>query len=369
MSIATTSKHQMKEKGKNMPRFASYPDQFIHQADLLFLKNDKGYKYALVIVDIGSRLLDAEPLKTKSSVAVLKGIQAIYDRGPLKLPHGRIEVDDGSEFKASVSAWFKKKKIPIRVAKTARHRQQAIVERKNQALGDKIDGRIKYQERKTKQPSSQWTSYLKIIVKKMNEKQMKENEKKKKKKKQPDPAEARIVKTDKDGKEVEHYPCKGDSCNALEQGTRVRVALEIPRDELTGKRLHGKFRNKETRWSDIKTITHTIITPNNPPRYAVDDVYDATYTKEQLQVVTKETEIESEFGEDDILPEINDKGDEQYYVEKIVGKKKVKRQWKVEVKWTGFKETTWEPLTTMRKEIPDMVKEYEDSLKKPQKKK
>ena len=37
----------------------------IHQADILYLPNDDGYKYGLTVVDVGSRLTDCEPLKSK----------------------------------------------------------------------------------------------------------------------------------------------------------------------------------------------------------------------------------------------------------------------------------------------------------------
>jgi len=48
------------------------------QADLLFLPEDEGYKYLLVVVDIATRLCDAEPLKSKESKVVAKAIQRIF---------------------------------------------------------------------------------------------------------------------------------------------------------------------------------------------------------------------------------------------------------------------------------------------------
>ena len=99
---------------------------------------------------------------------------------------------------------------------------------------------------------------------------------------------ADVIKKDKDGNDVEMYPCQGDSCNALEQGTKVRVALVAPKDNVTGKRLHGKFRDSDVRWSTkISTITHTILKPNQPPMYIVDDDYSAAHTKEQLQIFSR----------------------------------------------------------------------------------
>ena len=39
----------------------------VHQADLLFLPHDYGYKYALTVVDVASRYKQAEALKNKVS--------------------------------------------------------------------------------------------------------------------------------------------------------------------------------------------------------------------------------------------------------------------------------------------------------------
>jgi len=66
-----------KEKGDNMPHF-QYPNpNIIHQADLLFLPNDNGYKFLLVVVDVGSRLCDAVPLKTKSDMEIIQAFNTI----------------------------------------------------------------------------------------------------------------------------------------------------------------------------------------------------------------------------------------------------------------------------------------------------
>ncbi|EGG15646.1 hypothetical protein DFA_10488 [Cavenderia fasciculata] len=51
----------------NMPHIQEYTDNFKQQADLLFLPDDNGFKYALVVVDLASRLTDAEPLQNKTA--------------------------------------------------------------------------------------------------------------------------------------------------------------------------------------------------------------------------------------------------------------------------------------------------------------
>ena len=40
------------------------------KADLLFLPNDNGYKYLLVVVDIATRKTDAEPIKNKDNTTL-----------------------------------------------------------------------------------------------------------------------------------------------------------------------------------------------------------------------------------------------------------------------------------------------------------
>ncbi len=61
-----------KEKGPTMPHFENNVSNAIQQADILYLSDDKGYKYALVIVDIADHRIDAQQLKTITAQSVLK---------------------------------------------------------------------------------------------------------------------------------------------------------------------------------------------------------------------------------------------------------------------------------------------------------
>ena len=96
-----------KDKGLNVPHFQPVDPNITQQADLLTLPADDGYRYALVVVDNGSRKVDAQPLKNKDSKTVLNAFKAIYKRGILKIPE-RMEVDAGSEFKGEVKDFFEK---------------------------------------------------------------------------------------------------------------------------------------------------------------------------------------------------------------------------------------------------------------------
>ena len=115
----------------------------VHQADLLFLPHDKLprkiYKYALTVVDIASRYKEAEPLASKNSDEVAKAFQSIYWRSPLTWPQ-MLQVDPGREFMGAVTKEMEKHKTYIRRGRTEIHRDQAIVERLNRTLAERLFG-------------------------------------------------------------------------------------------------------------------------------------------------------------------------------------------------------------------------------------
>ena len=71
----------------SMPQFAT--PNHIHQSDLLSLPHDKfqkkTYKYALNIVDVGSRYKGSYQLATKNSKEVAQAFQWVYENTPLTL--------------------------------------------------------------------------------------------------------------------------------------------------------------------------------------------------------------------------------------------------------------------------------------------
>ena len=319
-----------------------YPKpNFWQQCDLLFLPNDKGFTYCLVVVDIGSRQVDAEPLQSKNSVDVLKALNTIWKRKILNVPK-ILTTDQGNEFKGDVVKGLNKLDIILKIAKTGRHRQVALVERKNQTIGNLIHKLIIHDELATGKSSSSWTKALPIIIKVINEK-VKENFKK-----QKDSFENRIIKVD----------------DMLQEGDNVRVQLDNPMS-LQGNKLHGRFRSGDIRFNPtIRTIKYILIKQNQPPIYLLDGNHgslkvDTTgYTRNQLQLVSH----------NEILPTtpIMDIEDDRYEVEKIIGKKIEKGKIFYLIKWKGYniKDATYEPKDELMKDIPQRIKRYEESLKK-----
>ena len=127
------------------PKFDVATPNSVHQADLLFLPHDnllcgrKIYKYALTVVDVASRYKEAEPLTSKDSAEVAKAFQSIYRRSPLTWPQ-MLQVDPGREFMGSVTQEMEKHKTYIRRGRTEIHRDQAIVERFNRTLSERLFG-------------------------------------------------------------------------------------------------------------------------------------------------------------------------------------------------------------------------------------
>lgn len=322
-----------KDKGKDMPRFQTFKSGLIQQADLLHLPNDKGFEYALVVVDNASKKVDAQPLKDAKAITVRNAFKSIYSRSVLDLPKLRIEVDGGPEFKGETKKYFQDNGIGMRVAKPYRHRQQALVERKNLSIGSALLKRQTAQEILTGVPDRQWTADLPKIVKQMNENV--------KDKKIPDPPSKVIVTP--------------GSKNILQRGTKVRVALEVPRDVTEGKILHGKFRSSDIRWDmKIRTIREVLIKPGFPPMYLVDgdkgpnkDFEPVAYTRNQLQIVSADEKPPSM----DVIRGKPDLWAIQTIVRKLDNGKYL-------VKWKAG-DGTQETRERLEEDVPDMLKEFD----------
>ena len=133
------------------PRFDVRTPNEVHQADLLFLPHDrpgrgkKLYKYALTVVDVASRYKAARPLTSKHADEVAKSFTDIYKTGPLSWPR-LLQVDPGREFMGVVSKLMTQHNVKIRRGRVNIHRDQAIVERFNRTLSERLFSHQQAQE-------------------------------------------------------------------------------------------------------------------------------------------------------------------------------------------------------------------------------
>lgn len=296
----------------------------------------------MVVVDIGSRKTDVEPLKAKTAISVYHGFKAIYNRNILQFPN-QIDVDSGSEFKGIVKDWFEHEGTLVHVGVPGRHRQLALVERRNQIIGKRIYELLLEEELTTGRPASKWMQHIRSIIDDMNSKAEKE------------PIE----------KEDDEYEFTDYNRQLLSIGTKVRTALDNPMDMTTRENLMGRFRTTDIKWDPkIKTIKEVIIQPNQPPLYLVSDDKNGTdhrmaFTRNRLQEVKHEpikqmkTQEPSEDG--------------YYVVEKIIDKRVIHGNVQYLVKWKGYpkSQATWEPFQTLYEDAPTLIRRYEaNQLKK-----
>lgn len=134
----------------------------------------------------------------------------------------------------------------------------------------------------------------------------------------------------------------------MEVGTRVRVILDYPQD-FEGKRLHGKFRAGDLRYEKkIRKVEGVMINPGQPILYTVEGIPRTAFTIEQLKEV------------DDSLQGLKP-SKIKFEVEKLLKRKKIKGKVHFWVKWKNYNtnNNTWEPRTALKKDVPDMVKDFE----------
>ena len=325
-------KKPSKEKKNEMPRFYNFEENDTHQADLLYLPDDGGYKYCLVIVDIATRKVDAEPLKNRSAADVLNAMKKIYNnykRKILQTPD-KLIVDSGTEFKGPFLKYLTYNKIHVKKALRGRHRQLALVERKNQIIGRILFMRMFAQELLTGETSKEWVKDLPKIIQKINEKYS------------HDPF------TDEELLE-KFNPWEDLKQNMIPLGTNVRVALDEPLD-IGDAKLHGKFRDTDHRWTtDIYQVTDYVFDPHQPILYKINKPLKenerVVYTIKQLQIVSP--------NEQDPNIKVIRGTPKQYAVKQLIDKRKKGKKTEYLVWFRGYKksDSSWIDSKNISKEL------------------
>ena len=147
----------------------AYDKDYSQQADLLFLPEDQGFKYALVVVDVATRKADAQPIKNKKPETVVKAIRKIWARPYINQAKIFLKVDDGTEFKGQFKDYMKKNNIILMRGKPGRSRGQAVAEYINLVIGKSIMMKQTNDELAEDEENTEWVDELPIIIKEYNE--------------------------------------------------------------------------------------------------------------------------------------------------------------------------------------------------------
>ena len=267
------------------PKFDVATPNSVHQADLLFLPHDKLprgkkiYKYALTVVDIANRYKEAEPLTSKNSDEVAKAFQAIYKRGPLACPQ-MLQVDPGREFMGAVTKETEKHKTYIRRGRTEIHRDQAIVERFNRTLAERLFGHQYAVEMLLPEGkrSTEWVKRLPDVVGALNNEVTSLTGKK--------PAVAIKEKEVSSRPSTKYNRLVGVNEKKLPPLIHVRYLYQP--GELEG----GTKRATDPIWSlKVYQIVENKTKPNEPVVYYLSDGPKRGFVREELLVVPPNTQL------------------------------------------------------------------------------
>lgn len=252
----------------------------IHQADLLFLPHDtvkqKKYKYALVVVDIASRYIDAEPLTSKYSREVSKAFEKIYSRR-LKWPK-TIIIDPGTEFMGDVTKIMKDKSIIIQRSEANNHRAQALVERANRTIAEKLFSHqyAKKMIMENNERSREWVERLPAVIRSINSGVKRITGK--------SPIEGIKLKEVNEN-HVNYKRPVGLEEQRLPAGVKVRYLYAS--GELEG----GNKRATDPVWSlGIYDITRAVVSASQPVLYYLSNgAPKRNFVREELQIVPNDT--------------------------------------------------------------------------------
>lgn len=331
----------------------------VQSADLLFMPRDPdGSRYALVVVDAASRFKAAEPLKTKTAGVVLAALERIWARTPLKPPQV-LKLDSGKEFEGAFRKRMEELGVKLRIAPKGDHRAQSMVESANGALARRLFGPMRTEEMKrfretgAKIVDRKWVANLQPVIDAMN------SEKTALTGESPEDAIKQKLVIPLASHAPPEKPLKDQVL--LEEGVRVRVLLPEPEDG-------GSFRATDNQFSTkVYKISNYSVKPQRPISYQVEPQDKLTrgrwFVRGMLLVDTSAPTPQAPADRDDQAEPAANK-DGQYEVEAIVGKRKSGRKVEYEVKWKGYKETTWEPRSSLQKQIPGMVRDFEKKSKK-----
>ncbi len=127
---------------------------------MIELNNDKGYKYALTVIDLRSRYAWVVPLKNKTGNTLMLAFQQIFNKSKRKPK--KLWTDEGTEFYNKTYMNFLKNKS-ITLYSTFNEGKAVVIVRFNRTLKERLYKKF------TQLGSQQWSSFIQDIVDKYND--------------------------------------------------------------------------------------------------------------------------------------------------------------------------------------------------------
>ena len=267
------------------PKFDVPVPNKVHQADPLYLPHDrpphsrKTFKYALTVVAVASRFKEAELLTTKEAREVAAALERIYSRSPLSWPK-LLQVDPGRGFMGAVNQLLSKHDVEVKRVRVDIYRDQAIVERFNRTLAERLFGhqhRVEMRLPDNKR-STEWVTRLPAVISALNKEVTRLTGQK--------PAEAIKKKTLSAKPSTPYLRPVGVNEKKLPSGVSVRYLYQP--GELEG----GRRRATDPIWSlKVYEIEKIMIKPDAPVIYYLFDGPKRGFVREELLVVPPATQL------------------------------------------------------------------------------
>lgn len=256
----------------NKSSFKVFSDNAVVQADLIYMPEDNGYNFILTVVDVASRAVDAEPLENRTAEDVVQGFEQIFKRKFIKPTFEYLYTDPGAEFKNEMfHDYMKSHEIVVRHTMTGRKTQMAIVEYYNHILTKVLGTRMTAKELENNTVNKDWVESLPKLITELNK----------------DKKEQKIGDFFK-------YQIFQKNEKLLNVGDYVHVKLVQPKETLTGKKLHGTFRNGDQRFNkEVQRISYVSLKPGQPPRYMIEGMNNVSFLRGEL-LLADENEITAE---------------------------------------------------------------------------
>jgi hypothetical protein len=295
----------------NVPHIKNYN----FMADVLFLpETKKGFKYLLVVVDIGTNACDFEPIKDKASETILQAFQKIMKRKYLDKPYASIRTDDGKEFRGVFQSWMTENSIFHKISAPGRHKQTGNVEILNKDLGRILNGYMNSMEEKTGKQYKEWIEILPTVRKMLNE--------------------FRIIPEGDPFTDV--YPSPDVVEAKFKVGDIVYRIADEPLDALGNKQPTKAFRTGDYRWdlTPRRIVRVLRYSGKVPIRYLLHTLPNVSYAEWELK---KATETEA-----------------KYQVQYVSAKRTLNGVKEILIKYKGIKEKTWQNYNNIKKQIPNI---------------
>ncbi len=306
---------------------------FNYMSDLIELPTtSKGFKWLLVVLDLGTNEFDIEPMKNKEAKTTLEAFKNIVKRGILKLPEISLKTDGGTEFKSVFHSYLEDHGIFHKTAMPYRKQQMGPVEGLNKTIARLLMTYLNDKSVENDKDYYEWTDILDIIRKEVNA------------------YRKRDLGKLREYQDNHFFDPNVAGDPEYEIGEFVHWKLDRPIDIL-GKPINdSKFRSGDRIYSvQTREIVDIISYPSKPYyRYKLKDMPRVSYSASELKL-SKEKE------------------DNFYIVKQIIDVKTVNKQKYYLCWWDKYlkKDATWEPVDQLIEDgLADMITAFEKRNKK-----